>query len=65
MACVRVQEGKGLDVKPPDLGVGGGLPLLVHRDGASQVIQRVGTSTKGGGLKSCSVTYIISVISSQ
>lgn len=47
MACMRVHEGKGLDVKPPDLGVGGGLPAVVHRDGASHVIQRVGTSIQG------------------
>ncbi|TNN58511.1 hypothetical protein EYF80_031314 [Liparis tanakae] len=41
---MRVQEGKGLDVKPPDLGEGGGLPLVAHMDGAPVVIQRVGAS---------------------
>lgn len=40
---MRVQEGKCLDIKPSDLGVGGGLPLVVHRDRTSHVIHRVGT----------------------
>lgn len=44
---MRVQEGKGLDIKPPDLGVGGGLALVVHRERASHVVQRVGTSVQG------------------
>lgn len=44
---MRVQEGKGLDIKPPDLGVGGGLALVVHRKRASHAVQRVGTSVQG------------------
>lgn len=48
MACVRVHEGKGLDIKPPDLRVGGGPSLVVHRDRASHVIQRVGAPTRRG-----------------
>lgn len=46
MACVRVQEGEGLDIKPPHLGVGGSLPLVVHRSRASHVIQRVWASIR-------------------
>lgn len=41
---MRVQEGKGLDIKPPDLGEGGGLALVAPMDGAPVVIQRVGAS---------------------
>lgn len=50
---MRVQEGKGLDIKPPDLGVGGGLALVVHRERASHVVQRVGTSVQGVKKKHC------------
>lgn len=47
MTCMRIHKCKGLDIKPPDLGVGVGLPLVVHGDGTSHVIQRVGTSMQG------------------
>lgn len=50
---MRVQEGKGLDIKPPDLGVGVCLPLVVHRDRASHVIHWVGAAVQE---ESCSVT---------
>lgn len=56
MAGMRVHKGKSLDIEPPDLGVGGDLPLVVHRDGASHVIQRVGTSIKGEKTNTCPVT---------
>lgn len=62
---MRVQEGKGLDIKPPDLGVGGGLALVVHRERASHVVQRVGTSVQGVKKKtivSCLVSYAYTVI---
>lgn len=45
---MRVHKRKGLHVKPPDLGVGRRPALVVHRDGASHVVQRVGTSAEGG-----------------
>lgn len=48
MACVWVHKCKGLHVKPPDLGVGRGLPMVIHRDRASHVVQRVGASAEEG-----------------
>lgn len=61
MACVWVHKCKGLHVKPPDLGVGRGLPMVIHRDGASHVVQRVGASAEGGKSKDRSLVCIISV----
>lgn len=48
MAGVWVHKCKGLHIEPPDLGVGRGLSLVIHRDRASHVVQRVGTSAEGG-----------------
>lgn len=52
MASITVQEGKALDIKPPNLRMGGDLPLGVHRDRASHIIQRVGTSIRWSKLQS-------------
>lgn len=61
MACVWVHKCKGLYIKPPDLGVGCGLPMVVYRDRASHVVQRVRTSAQSGKIKKCSLVRIISV----
>lgn len=52
MASITVQEGKALDIEPPNLRMGGDLPLGVHRDRASHIIQRVGTSIRWSKLQS-------------
>lgn len=49
MAGVWVHECKGLHIKPPDLRVGRGFPLVIHRDRASHVVLGVGASAEGEG----------------
>lgn len=61
MACVWVHKCKGLHIKPPDLGVGRGLPMVVYGDRASHVVQRVGASAQSRKIKKCSLVCIISV----